>query len=232
LYNQYRRNNEEESELSQLLCFPVVHLPRGELAGVLRCGVRLRFHASSGTPFHVPSWSERKRGSYPEAPASVALSQAPRSEGTWPFFVDTRLLNQTLGISSEALDALFDGLRAHENVSEQQMLQALVAALEEAAKIAPRPRATSGHEALEGLIERLTTAVRALLAKQGSRAQVYPVGIVLDATQVKTTWHLQRELRELLEADRESRICNVRSTRRRRSRRVSAGPRTGSGARP
>ena len=38
-----------------------------------------------------------------------------------------------------------------------------------------------------------------LLARRGGRARVYGVGIVLDATRAKTTWHLQRELQALLE---------------------------------
>ncbi|MEO6599172.1 MAG: AAA domain-containing protein, partial [Polyangiaceae bacterium] len=47
----------------------------------------------------------------------------------------------------------------------------------------------------------LTAAVRRLLAQSSSRAQVYAVGIVVDGTQAKTTWHLQREINALLDAE-------------------------------
>src|SRR6478609_8568786 len=67
LHRQYRRS-EDESELSHLLCFPVVHLPRGELAGLLRSGLRLRFGSHGSQPFKAPTRSERERGSFPTAP--------------------------------------------------------------------------------------------------------------------------------------------------------------------
>jgi hypothetical protein len=47
LDGQYRRS-EEEGELSHLLCFPVVHLAKGELAGLVRRGLRLRFANGEG----------------------------------------------------------------------------------------------------------------------------------------------------------------------------------------
>jgi hypothetical protein len=40
------------------------------------------------------------------------------------------------------------------------------------------------------------------LEQASSRARVYPVGIVIDGTQAKTTWHLQRELETLVEGER------------------------------
>ena len=46
---------------------------------------------------------------------------------------------------------------------------------------------------------------RAVLEQSRSRARVYAVGIVVDGTQTKTTWHLQRELNGLLDAERGAR---------------------------
>ncbi len=201
LYGQYRRGEEQE-ELSQLLCFPVVHLPRGQLAGLLRCGVRLRFGSASGAAFRVPTWSERRRGDYPPVPDEVRVSQSARPEGVFPFFVDTRLLNQTLGVSSEAIDGLFDALRSQESLSEERMLELVLHTLEEAAGgegVSVRQAGQDPASRVDALLERITSAMRRLLAR-GGRAQVYPLGIVIEGTQAKTSFHLQRDLRELIEA--------------------------------
>ncbi|MES1177290.1 MAG: AAA domain-containing protein [Myxococcales bacterium] len=212
LDGQYRRSD-EEGELSHLLCFPVVHLPKGELAGLVRCGVRLRFAAGDGKAFRTPTRAERQRSLFPLPPDEVRLTRAPKVEAAWPFFIDTRLLRQPLGVSGESIDALFEALRSLNDASEQQMLALLTVTLEWAASRAPEPesladQATRLREAVarEGgelatWLDRLTAAVRRLLAQSSSRAQVYAVGIVVDGTQAKTTWHLQRELNALLDPE-------------------------------
>lgn len=203
LHGQYRRG-EEEGELSHLLCFPVVHLPRGELAGLLRCGVRLRFGNASGKTFRAPSRADRQRNVYPDPPDEVRIASLPRAEGAWPFFVDTRLLRHPLGVPSESIDALFDALRAEAVVSERKMLALLTRMLENvahesgSASVSPPPQAAERDD-VESWLERLHRAMRRLLEQTHTRAQVYPVGIVLDGTQAKTSWHLQRELNGLLE---------------------------------
>ncbi len=199
LYAQYRRS-EDDGELSHLLCFPVVHLPRGELAGVLRRPLRLRFRAQ-GKAFSVPSRAERQRGIFPDPPDEALVQAGQVAEGGFPFFVDTRLLRHPLGVSSEEIDAFFDGLRELESpVSETEMLRRFVHMLE-ASLAAQTGRAAAPETRDAPLLSRLLSAVRGLLARGKSRAQVYPVGIVLDATQAKTTWHLQRELTSLLEGE-------------------------------
>ena len=204
LHAQYGRTR-DETELSHLLCFPVVHLPRGELAGLLRCGVRLRFGSSEGSAFRVPTHAERQRRAYPPPPTEVRITRAPRSEGTWPFFIDTRLLSHPLGIASEAIDALFEALRACDVVGEAQMLALVAATLEaEAADTTTTaPVARRAEDDVAAQLTRLQSAMQALLARSATRATVYPVGIVIDGTQAKTTWHLQRELASLIEAPRE-----------------------------
>src|SRR6202000_398548 len=77
LDKQYRRS-EEEQELSHLLCFPVVHLPKGELAGLLRCGVRLRFGTGESPAFKAPTRAERQRQAYPAPPDQARITRAPK----------------------------------------------------------------------------------------------------------------------------------------------------------
>ncbi|MET0793052.1 MAG: AAA domain-containing protein [Polyangiaceae bacterium] len=213
LDGQYRRGD-EEGELSHLLCFPVLHLPKGELAGLLRCGLRLRFASVENQAFRVPTRAERQRNVYPLPPDEARLSRAPQVEAAWPFFIDTRLLRQPLGVSGESIDALFEALRALKDASERDMLALLTTTLEltlarqtlepEAVEArAERLKASVAAESceLEAWLGRLTAAVRRLLEQSRSRAQVYAVGIVVDGTQAKTTWHLQRELNALLDAE-------------------------------
>lgn len=215
LHSQYRRSD-DENELSHLLCFPVVHLPKGELAGLLRCGLKLRFGSGGGKAFRAPTRVERQRGVYPSVPDEARLMRGSRAEGAWPFFLDVRLLRQTLRVPTESIDALFEALRMLTKVSEQQQLALLTTVLEgvasgtEAATAtdsvaaqAMRLKASAAAEgsSVEVWLERLTAAVRRLLEQGASRARVYPVGIVVDGTQAKTTWHLQRELETLIEGE-------------------------------
>jgi hypothetical protein len=214
LHGQYRRS-EDESELSHLLCFPIVHLPKGELAGLVRCGARLRFASGGSQPFRPPTRVERQRGSYPPAPDEARVTRAPKVDGAWPFFVDTRLLRQPLGVPSESIDAFFEALRSLPAVSELPMLGLLVTMLEAvASRRQTEPESVSVQAArfkeaaaaescaADVWLDRLTSALARLLQFSGSRARVYAVGIVIDGTQAKTTWHLQRELESLLEGER------------------------------
>ena len=213
LDRQYRRS-EEEGELSHLLCFPVVHLRKGELAGLLRCGVRLRFASGKNTAFKASTRAERQRGAYPLPPDEVRITRAPKVEGLWPFFIDTRLLRQSLGVSSESIDALFEALRGLREPNEVQTLALLTTMLEwSVARDTAVPESVEGQaerlrESVAGerlevevWLTRLTAAMRRLLQKNSAGAQVYGVGIVVDGTQAKTTWHLQREINALLEGD-------------------------------
>lgn len=214
LYRQYRRG-EDEGEGLHLLCFPVVHLPRGELAGLLRAEVRLRFGAGNSRPFRVPTRAERQRGSYPPAPDEARLSRIAKADDAWPYFIDTRLLRHPLGVPTESIDALFSALRSFEVVSGRLLLALLATLLEDVAsgrETEPESVTERAEELkfavaaapgnLETWLGRLTVAVRRLLTQASSRARVYPVGIVIDGSQAKTTWHLQREIEALLEGER------------------------------
>lgn len=214
LHRQYRRG-EDESELSHLLCFPVVHLPRGELGGLLRCPVRLRFGRHGSPPFQAPSRAQRQRGIYPEAPDEARLVRVTKPGEAWPYFIDTRLLRQPLGVATESIDAFFEALRSFELVTGRVMLALLTIVLEDTANdgtaepesITERAEQLKAAVAassvtLDAWLGRLIAAVRRLLERASSRARVYPVGIVIDGTQAKTTWHLQRELQALIDGER------------------------------
>lgn len=212
LHRQYRRS-EEESELAHLLCFPIVHLPRGELGALLRCTVRLRFGSGDSQPFRAPTRVERQRGAYPAAPNQARLTRVVKPDEAWPYFIDTRLLRQPLGVPTESIDGLFEALRSFELVSGRLMLALLTSMLEAVANggeaersISERAETLKAAAAAPGEIEtwlgRLTQAVRRLLEQASSRARVYAVGIVIDGAQAKTTWHLQRELEALVEGER------------------------------
>lgn len=209
LYGRYR-SGEDEADAAHLLCFPVIHLPRGELCGVLRCAVGLRFGSDGSKAFRAPTRTERQRGSYPPAPNEARLTRAKPAEGEWPFFVDARLLHQTLGVSTESIDAFFEALRARATVTERYMLALVTMMLEGVANgDEHEPRAALLSEAaerescsLEAWLERLSAVVRRLLESRSSRGRAYAVAIVIDGGRAKTTWHLQRELEALLEGER------------------------------
>ena len=219
LAQQYRRGDEREQ--SHLLALPVVHLPRGELAGLLRCPVQLRF-ASGGEPFDVPTRGQRRKNQYPPPPTEAQLAPTESSGTKLPFFLDTRLLQQQLGVSREGIDALFTELRAASDVSEARMLRALCELLESelraltgegepqrvesAAHVPLAPRDDRGSEAdgdtvaaVAAGLERLTTATGRLLGLRGGRAKVYPVAIVLDGSRSRASFYLQREITALLD---------------------------------
>src|SRR5690606_31325112 len=86
-------------------------------------------------------------------------------------------------------------LRAAEVLSERTMLRLVTEQLEESAGASE-----SADDGMAALLARLTRAVRRLLEQNGRRAQAYSVALLLDASQAKTTFYLQRELASLLEA--------------------------------
>ena len=205
LSSQYRRSDDREQ--SHLLAFPVVHLPRGELAGILRCPDELRLLDAAGQPFDVPTRSQRRRNQYPPPPADALVLPIEANANKLPFFLDTRLLQQQLGVARESIDAMFTALRsAEEEVTETRMLRGVCELLEselrELESQPQKPAAASGEGA--ALLERITAAGARLLALRGGRAKIYPVAIVLDGSRSRASFYLQRELAALLEEQPES----------------------------
>jgi len=202
LLSQYRRGADDR-EASHLLAFPVVHLPRGELAGLLKYSVRARFGIAHADEFAVPTTSERRRKQYPAPPDEVRITAAARAAQKWPFFVDTRLLHQQLGITRERIDEFFAQLRTEEELDEMRMLQLVTQLLEQ--ELPTNSVATTPPSTVHGnnILTRIVSAMTRLLEQHAPRARVYPVGIVVDAARAKTTWYLQRELNALIDEEPE-----------------------------
>lgn len=145
LWGQYRRGDQERA-VSHLLTFPVVHLARGELAGLLRCPLELGFAQAEGAAFSVPTRTERRNGKYPAPPDEVRIALAEQPEQRWPFFVDTRLLQQQLGVVRERIDETFERLRALKSPDARDMLSLLCELLESELNDAHASTSAAGAE--------------------------------------------------------------------------------------
>jgi hypothetical protein len=121
LHQRYRRGAEEE-KLEHLVFFPSLLLPRGELAGLLRFGVSLGWQGADGSAFSVPTPAERARKQFPAPPVSFTLrASGGNADDGAPYFVDAKLLRETLRIDLERQDAFFANLRDRV-VSARQMI--------------------------------------------------------------------------------------------------------------
>jgi RecA/RadA recombinase len=198
LHGQYRRGDQERA-VSHLLTFPVVHLARGELAGLLRCPLELSFAQAGGATFSVPTRSQRRGHQYPAAPdeARVVLGEQP--EQRWPFFVDTRLLQQQLGVVRERIDESFERLRTTPAPDARRMLEVICELLESELRerTAAEVPVVEGEATAVQLCTRIHAACAGLLA--GGRARVYPVALVLDSSRTKASYYLQRDINKLLD---------------------------------
>lgn len=208
----YRRGDDDSiARVGHLLAFPTLMLHNGELAGVLRCPVELAWLTEDGKRFTPPGAKERAAPSTLAPPVRLRLSYPERDEGdALPFFVDVRLLHDTLRLDSERIDQFFSALRERSDLKPRSMLDALTACIEAecAADRAPSggsitasdatPAPAAGHaEALE----RLQRAIAARLAQVRSRARSYPVALILNGDRSRATVHAQRDLeaaRELI----------------------------------
>ncbi|HET8938906.1 MAG TPA: AAA domain-containing protein [Polyangiales bacterium] len=212
LSGQYRRG-EQERAVSHLLTFPVVHLARGELAGLLRCPLEVDFAQAGGAAFAVPTRTQRRNAQYPAPPDQVRVAIAEQSEQRWPFFVDTRLLQQQLGVVRERIDETFERLRSTPAPDARCMLELICELLESELLERSRGANTStAHERVHDqgdgsraevgvgeLIARIHAACAGLL--KGGRARVYPVALVIDSARTKASYYLQRDLSMLLDDD-------------------------------
>ncbi len=200
LANQYRRADDDENPLKHLVFFPVVHLPRDELAGVLRFPTDLEW-LRDGQTFRAPSFEDRSAARFPEPPTELRLSQPGKDpEQTLPFFVDTGLLRRTLKIDAEDIEAFFARLRKLGEVLPRRMVEELCVLLETPLDATPEPApempsATSAASP-EQCLTRLHRAVQARLSAVRSRSRAYPVGLIVGIQRGRATWHVQRDLEE------------------------------------
>jgi hypothetical protein len=205
LVNQYRRPDEEEDSLAQLALFPVVHLSRDELAGLLRFPVDLEWW-SGDARFLAPTLEARSAGGFPTAPNTLKLAHPGKDpEQTLPYFVDTSLLRRTLKLEGEDIEAFFVELRQQSNLTPRKMVEALCQLLE-ASMDAPDAATMPQPASAEQLLPRLHQALVARLATVQSRARAYPVALVVSSSRNRATWHVQRDLEEASNRLTESRF--------------------------
>ena len=165
----------------------------GELACLLRFGANLSWRDAEGEPFAVPSYADRKARRIPEPPPTVAIDADAPSEKVLPYLIDTQILSRTLGVTDEEIADLFELLRDGEP-NAAQVVATLIALLDAEGEWAPTlidPTETHAE-----LFAALLEAVRRRLPP--GRMAAYPVGLVADDGQLNATWHLQRELLDLL----------------------------------
>lgn len=208
LVRRYRGGADDDGALDHLVLFPSLHLPRDELAGVLRFPVGLAWLDQDGRCFVVPSRTQRRRRELPAPPTRARLSPG-RNEvaGELPCFIDAKLLRTTLQVDEDRIDALVSGLRERIPVSPREMVWAVCRTLEAqcAAHGPPLPEparlsAVAATPSEPGVVlGRLQAAVRLRLTQIESRARAYPVALVTSGTLARTTWHLQRDLAATLE---------------------------------
>jgi ABC-type cobalamin/Fe3+-siderophores transport system ATPase subunit len=204
LAQRYRRADDDE-EVSELVLFPALHLPRDELAGVLRFPVELEWRSQAGQ-FLAPPPAERAQGRYPEPPTELRLSRPGRQpdEGL-PFFLDASLLQRTLRVEPEELDALFARLRRMKDVTPTAMIEATCELLERPLDGEPSADLESKPTSRDGQVERgavtppqlmlrLFQAVQRRCQALGGRSRCYPVGLLVSTERVRATFHVQRDI--------------------------------------
>ena len=210
---RYRRGEDDEGKLGHLVFFPTLHLARDQLAGLLRCPVELSWSSDKGA-FTVPSYANRKRQRFPEPPTMLTLRHPSReSTDTLPFFIDARLLRETLRIEPERIDALYADLKGRESVGPRDTIAAVIrlvedqGLLEAANGVQPEPD-REGAEKVEAsqlsglepqaLLARLHGAVAQRLRELRSRVRSYGIALVVNAETARTSWHLQRDIQAAL----------------------------------
>lgn len=178
------------------LGFVALHDRRqGELACLLRFGANLDWRDSDGKPFQPPSYAERKARRLPDPPTYLWLNLDTPSEKVLPYLIDTQLLSRVLGVVDEEIAELFEVLRDPE-VTAMQAVATLTALLDAPDGWTPALSPVAEEPDHQQLFDDLLAAVKRRLPPGDITA--YPVGLVADDGQLNATWHLQRELLDLL----------------------------------
>jgi hypothetical protein len=207
LFWSYRRGSDDDDgpRVGYLLSFPTLLLPKGELAGVLRSPLELRWRTSDAREFVVPSNAERAASKYPEPPTQIRLDHGTRErDDALPFFVDTKVLGDVLRVDAERMDAFFAALRKPKTIQPRRLVVALTRLLEEQTSEderggRARPRARAGPERTAQVLSDLHAALATRLAQLGSRTRAYPIALVINGDQSRVTAHAQRDIEAALE---------------------------------
>ncbi len=226
LHTQYRHAGSVEQGRAHLALLPVLLTPRGELASLLRMPLLINFR-SGETRITPPTYHQRRRGLFPASPDNAILQMNDDTDGL-PYFLDTRVLQDELGIDAEQTDTLFDALRSKgEDITPETMLQTLTHFVQHVdnddgideskdnhnntgqrspaechpneghAKNAENTHRSDTKDATQPL-NTLIKAIQHRLTLVGSRTRVFPHAVIISAQQVQATWHLQKELQQVL----------------------------------
>lgn len=209
LATQYRRSSDEIG-MEHLVFFPALLTTRQELAGLVRFPVHIEWRRANGAAFSPPTPAERAKKHYPDPPATLEVVAA-FEEGSPPLFVDTRVLGEVLRVDQDRLEAWFTEF-SKEPRSARDTLQRTCALLAEqiASDGGTSPEVTTATRAPNELLEQLTQLVKQRLTQTSSGAKAYDVGILLDASRNRATYHVQRDLQaalDLLDPDEEQRLA-------------------------
>ena len=204
LAQRYRRGEAEDAEISEIVLFPAIHLPREELAGILRFPVEVEWWSEAGQ-FRAPPAAERAQGRFPAPPSELRMVRPSREpDQVLPFFLDSSLLQRELRVEAEELDALFTRLRGMRDVTPATMVEAVCELLEaplvgeRSAPSTPTPAAAKGEPAQ--LVARLFEAAQRRCQALGGRSRCYPVGLVVNTARVRATYHVQRDITHAMAA--------------------------------
>ncbi|MCK6547903.1 AAA domain-containing protein [Myxococcota bacterium] len=152
---------------------------REELATVMRAPIELEWR-QRGAPWRPPTFQERRARKSPGLPDSVLIRALEVDDDEEVVMVDRDLLNRVLGVLDEELEQL-DGY------VDQAGLARRVA------------RMLGGDDVKGGDATALFTSVLdAVRARLPDGVSAYPTAIVQDGALLFATYHLQKELHELL----------------------------------
>ena len=211
LATRYVNGEDDDSRVALLLSFPTIYLPRGELTGLLRFPAQIDWR-SGDKSFEVPSRMQRSKSGLPTPPSHARLTDRKEdvedSSGALPFFVDARVLRDTLKIHTEKLDEFFAALRAHKNITPKQVSLALCRLiarqneLEDNPGKAPlsKPQYVSKESPkAKELLAQLQQSTADRLKRLRSKARSYAIALAISSDRSRATWHLQRDIQAALE---------------------------------
>lgn len=177
-----RQERVDDSATRWVLGWPgILFERREELATVMRAPIELEWR-KDGAPWRPPSYPDRRARKSAGPPDSVLIRALEvDAEDEDAVMVDRDLLNRVLGVLDEELEQLDDGLNDRARIAERVT------------------RLLGGGDAKDVDATALFTAVLdAVRARLPDGVSVYPTAIVQDGALIFTTFHLQKELHELL----------------------------------
>lgn len=198
------RQVDEDARTAHFVLFPIVHSPREELLGLLRFPVEVRWWAGE-QPFGVPEPAQRRGPELPAPPDSIELrEQGQQPENALPFFVDLKLLRETVRVDGEGLDGFSKLLQRQPALTGAELVLGLCRLLqtsidaESSGQPTSVPLVAGSSSSPEALLERLQRLLAQRLRQLGSAHRAFPVALVIQSERSRTTWHVQRDLEQAI----------------------------------